>query len=754
MKKIILLLLFFTCRAFPQGEFLVNTTTDSTQRAPRIAGPDLNGNYVAVWQSFNESNDIYLQKFDKYNNKTGPEIRVNDITDGEQERPAVAMNKNGSFVVVWASGENLEYMYDIKAKVFLPNSSPSQEFLVNKTRLNTQTSPDVAIDENGNFTAVWESWFQDGSDRGIYARRFLSTAAAQGDEFQVNTTTQFSQARPCIRYFNDGRFIVSWESWTNSQGYDVYAQVFNKDGAKINGELNINTTNSDNQWYSNIAVNSDNSFTILWCSWEQDGDDGGIYLQRFKPDYSKSGGEIRVNATTKYYQWLPRAKYMQDGKLAVVWSSWQTDLSREGVYYAVLDSENRLLTKERRGNYYFISFQWEPDIMITNEGNLVLLWSTWGQYNKDYDVVSKFITPLYPEEVVKPSALGHPEGQSSTELIVHVLDKTKLTGHSYEASFDTVSGKYLRMKLKDITTGYYAGNGILFSLGENVFYMTDEFDGLAIEIKPRFRLELDTLSAHVVPSSKTNIRFTAGLPKVGSPLLSPIDAAIIWGKTDTLSGGAYASPSDTALNASSKKVVLVPFKAWSITQNKKLDLLVMENTATKNNRWDSGETIIILTPQEYRKTALNTHAQLTSFQGTQNVIMPSEGDTMFIRTLKPLSGNDKYTFTALQENLTLGVSESGMNPKKFVLEQNYPNPFNPSTTIRFFMPEDGIAELKIYDMLGREVKTLTEGFLKGGIHFFKWNGLNSAGTPAASGIYIYRMRAGSYSESKKMILTK
>ncbi|MGE5499667.1 MAG: T9SS type A sorting domain-containing protein, partial [Syntrophothermus sp.] len=564
----------------------------------------------------------------------------------------------------------------------------------------------------------------------------------------------FSQARPCIRYFNDGRFIVSWESWSNSQAYDVYAQAFNKDGAKINGELHVNTTGTDNQWFSNIAVNSDNSFTILWCSWEQDGDDGGIFLQRFKPDLSKSGGEVRVNATTKYYQWLPKAKYMQDGKLAVVWSSWQTDQSREGVYYAVLDSANRLLTKERRGNDYTESFQWEPDIMVSNEGNLVLLWSTWGEYKKDYDVVGKSLTPIYPEEVVKPSALGHPEGQSSTELIVHVLDKTKLNGHTYEASFDTVSGKYLRMNIKDVTKGASAVNSLPLSLGENVFYMTDEFDGLSVELKPRFRLDLDTLSAHVNPSSKTNIRFTAALPKVGSPILSPVDAAIIWGKTDTLSGGGYASPSDTALNASAKKVVLVPFKAWSITQNKKLDLLVMENTATKNNRWDSGETILILTPVEYRKTALNTHAQLTSFPTAQSVIMPSEGDTMFIRTLKPLSSNDKYTFTALKENLTLDVSESAINPKKFVLEQNYPNPFNPSTTIRFIMAEDGMAELKIYDMLGREVKTIIEGFLRSGMHSFIWNGFNSNGTPAASGIYIYRLRTAGNTQSKKMILTK
>ncbi|MCU7493879.1 MAG: T9SS type A sorting domain-containing protein [Ignavibacteria bacterium] len=758
MKKLILiLLLMLSFKAFAQSEFLVNSATDSTQRSPRVAGPDLNGNYVVVWQSFNGSNDIYLQKYDKNNAKVGSEVRVNDITDGEQERPSVAMNKTGSYVVVWSSYTENEasYMYDIKAKVFPASSSPSQEFLVNRTRENTQTSPDVAIDENGNIVVVWESWFQDGSDRGIFAQRLRPDGSYEGNEFQVNTTTAFSQARPSIEFFNDGRFIIAWESWTNNQAYDVYAQCFKSDGTKENGEFRVNTTVADNQWFSSIAVNSDNSFSILWCSWEQDGDDGGIYLQRYMPDCTKKGGEFRVNTTTKFYQWLPRAKYLKDGKLAVVWSSWQTDLNREGVYYSILDTLNNNLTLERKANNYVISFQWEPDLMVKDNGDLMLFWSSWGQINKDYDVFGKNITPDYPTEVVKPSTLSHSEGQSATELIVHVLDRTKLTGHTYQVSFSFLQGKYFDMTVKDLMKGTPAVTNVPLTYGSNIFYMTDEFDGIAVELRPRFNLDLDTATAHVIASSKTNLQFRAGLPKIGKPILAPVDVALVWGKTDTLSGGAYASPLDTALNGSSKKVILIPFKAVNMQNNKKLDVLVMENTATKNNKWDPGETIILLTPPEYRTSTLNTHAQLTSpAGGASNVIMPSEGDTLFLRTLKPLSAQDSYSFSTSTDNITLGLAEAVVKPESFLLEQNYPNPFNPTTTIRFYIPKEGNVELKIFDLLGREVRTMTEGFLRSGIHSFVWNGKNDNGFQVSSGVYIYRLKSGSYMQSKKMVLTK
>lgn len=92
-------------------------------------------------------------------------------------------------------------------------------------------------------------------------------------------------------------------------------------------------------------------------------------------------------------------------------------------------------------------------------------------------------------------------------------------------------------------------------------------------------------------------------------------------------------------------------------------------------------------------------------------------------------------------------------PQEFVLQQNYPNPFNPETTISFQVPETATGQmlLVIYDMLGRQVSTLLDKPAQSGYYNIKWDGCDETGNPASSGVYIYRLRSGSFTATKKMI---
>jgi hypothetical protein len=87
-----------------------------------------------------------------------------------------------------------------------------------------------------------------------------------------------------------------------------------------------------------------------------------------------------------------------------------------------------------------------------------------------------------------------------------------------------------------------------------------------------------------------------------------------------------------------------------------------------------------------------------------------------------------------------------------VLRQNEPNPFSPRTTIRFSLAEKGPAELRIYDVNGRLVRTLADGMLEAGPHQMVWDGTDDAGRVVAKGVYWDQLRAGTYSSSRKMIL--
>jgi len=93
-------------------------------------------------------------------------------------------------------------------------------------------------------------------------------------------------------------------------------------------------------------------------------------------------------------------------------------------------------------------------------------------------------------------------------------------------------------------------------------------------------------------------------------------------------------------------------------------------------------------------------------------------------------------------------------PKSFGLLQNYPNPFNLSTKIEFGLKNPGFVSLNIYDVLGRKVRTLVSQDLPSGYKSVLWDGKDDKGLEVASGIYFYRIQAGDFAESKRMLLLK
>jgi len=84
----------------------------------------------------------------------------------------------------------------------------------------------------------------------------------------------------------------------------------------------------------------------------------------------------------------------------------------------------------------------------------------------------------------------------------------------------------------------------------------------------------------------------------------------------------------------------------------------------------------------------------------------------------------------------------------------YPNPFNPVTTLRYELPETGLVNITIYDMLGRQVKILINQNQDAGYRSVVWNATNDYGTPVSAGIYLYQIQAGEYISTKKMVLLK
>jgi len=117
-----------------------------------------------------------------------------------------------------------------------------------------------------------------------------------------------------------------------------------------------------------------------------------------------------------------------------------------------------------------------------------------------------------------------------------------------------------------------------------------------------------------------------------------------------------------------------------------------------------------------------------------------------VRSLKLIIGTKTYA-----EGHRGGIP---LIPLENALEQNYPNPFNPETRIQYQLSKRSDVVLEVHNLLGQHVRTLVREEQLTGSFAVVWNGVNDSGTPAASGVYIYRLRAGDYVAARKLLLVR
>ena len=99
-------------------------------------------------------------------------------------------------------------------------------------------------------------------------------------------------------------------------------------------------------------------------------------------------------------------------------------------------------------------------------------------------------------------------------------------------------------------------------------------------------------------------------------------------------------------------------------------------------------------------------------------------------------------------------SNSNLIIKRFGISQNYPNPFNPITTVRYELPKDSFVDVTVYDMLGNVVNNLVNANQSSGYKSIQWNATNNQGEPVSAGVYLYKIQAGDFVDTEKMILLK
>ena len=311
------------------SEFLVNTSSGSPAD-PSVAA-DASGNFVVVWTSQDGSyTGIFGQRFDASGAKIGGEFAVNTYTTQLQFQPSVAGDGDGNFLVVWTSGANFNAQDGSGNGVFgqafnNAGAKVGPELAVNTFTTGGQAGPFVASLGAGNFVVVWESDGQDGSEYGIFGQRFDGSGKKIGQEFPVNTYTTSDQALPSVGADSAGNFVVVWGSRDqDGSSYGFFGQRFDSAASKVGSEFSVNTFTSGFQRDGSVAMDR-GAFVVCWTSANEDGSSYGVFGQRFDRSGARIGAEFQINAYTTGAQLDPRVA--EDGLgLIVVWSGTaQTD---------------------------------------------------------------------------------------------------------------------------------------------------------------------------------------------------------------------------------------------------------------------------------------------------------------------------------------------------------------------------------------------------------------------------------------------
>jgi hypothetical protein len=359
----------------------------------------------------------------------------------------------------------------------------------------------------------------------------------------------------------------------------------------------------------------------------------------------------------------------------------------------------------------------------------------------DGAAVSQQISPLFEISNIreKVQRLQQIAGTGDGKVSINVIDPSQLTGQTYRVSFDVIDSVTKRFSVYNVSTSSavlslipFAGDG-----GEGPL-----FNGLRIGI-----------TDYIEPTHNTD---STGWIKGNSTLFTKVILPEVFMPAETIVATPEAADyeiriSDTIVDTSMAYLESVPtpmyFTVYNTSMNRKTPVVLSE--LAPNGKLSFGDDLYFF------KKDLSGNDVLTwevFIDGELSSVEPAAGDIYRIATLKPITKDDLFEFTATATSVS---GQPGM-PDRFALSQNYPNPFNPATAIDYSLPSSSVVTIQIFDLLGREVATLVKERLAPGQYRAVWNA-----TAFASGVYFYRLTAvpvnstkPNFTQVKKLVLMK
>jgi hypothetical protein len=754
-------------------------TASDWQYAPRVVA-DGSGGAIVTWYDYRSttSNDIYAQRLDGGGTASWTPNGVAICTStGNQIYPDLIPDGSGGAVIIWQdqrSGNWDIYMQRVDADgdiIWVVNGNT----VCNATL--DQTAPEIIADGSGGVIVTWQD-YRNGSHYDIYAARFLiDSSGSMMWTFNGNAicSSLRNQEYPELIPDGSGGAIITWQDFLSNVTYDIRAQRVNISGAIqwISTGAGV-CAESGSQLYPVIAPDGSGGAVITWHDYRTT--DANIYANRLDAEgrllWQSSGIAV---CTASYNQDYPVIVGDGLGGAFITWEDRRTNADYQMYLQFVHPDGSITWTTDGVELCALGGNQNNPAVITDGMGGVLVAWQD-GRTNNDGDIYAQRIEPRYGQ-------WGHPE-----PVISAVEDVP-----ADEGGVATVSWKPSQLdEFNYQTVTHYSVWRALDPVGAALTAASDDWPlldeiGSAEGADPVFTAASNpTLPA--ATDSKVRLVQLSDISKdfEGPAIRLEQTAAgdFYWewiGNVEAYYLPGYMHAASTLYDSTGTdpathyfQVITHTEDRWVFWPSEPDSGYSVDNLAPCPPLGVVAEQLIVPAGLEITWEP-NTESDLGGYviyRGESSDFVPDEG-TLFATTCDTLCFDDEWRwdsgywyklaaidvhgnvsgFVLIGPEMVTGGDEPEA-PIASYLSQNYPNPFNPLTTIAFGLKARSLVSLRIYDAAGRLVRVLVNEPRDAGRYVEEWNGRDNAGRSVSSGVYFYKLSAGAFTETKKMVLLR
>jgi hypothetical protein len=743
-------------------------TATGNQYNPTISS-DAAGGAIVTWYDERGGNnhDIYAQRV----NASGTvQWTTNGVAlctaAGVQSHPQIISDGAGGAIVTWhdeRSGNN----YDIYAQRV--NASGAVQWTVNGVALCTATSnqafPTIMSDGAGGTIVTWHD-ARSGNNYDIYAQRVNASGAVQWTTDGVPLCTAMGdQQVPTITSDGAGGAIVTWHDGRSGNNYDIYAQRVNASGVvQWTTDGVAFCTATGNQYYPTISSDAAGGTIVTW--YDERGGTWDIYAQRVNASgavqWTTDGVALCTAAGAQQH---PQITSDGAGGAIVTWYD-ERGGSNSDIYAQRVNASGAVQwTTDGVALCTATGVQWYSRITSDGAGGTIVTW--WDNRGGNWDIYAQGIDGHGRVGFLGPDILSVQDvpGDQGGWLRL-TIDRSRLDDELEAAYPIATYNVWQRIDnpalLAMVSRGSGGAPGALMS-----------------EAPPRRSIDMPSISGW--PVRELNGRHFVQSKELLTAAALPPGTWELLGNFAACQQDQYIYRASTLADSTASGIPYSVYIVSAHTTTPSVWFMSEPDSGYSVDNLPPGAPVGLVAEQSYTPAGLalswnvsaeNDLSYYAVYRGLSEDFVPGHGNRVTTPTQPEwfdgswrwnsgyyykisavdVHGNESG-FALLRPDNVTGV-ETPKAPEATYLTQNFPNPFNPTTRITFGLSAPGYVSLRIYDAAGRLVRVLVNNERHAARYEETWDGRDSSGRAVASGIYFYRLDAGAFAETKKMVLAR